>query len=298
MDWYRNLKVGPKVGLGFGIVECLIVALGILALMQLAKVNGSTVDMGTNWLPSIRFLGELRYDAASVRRFELNHVLDNDKKTEAEDQTNIDKNLAEVAGDEKQYEPLISSDEERHIYEAFRAEWTKYLAVQKRVLELSAQDKKTEARELIENEGRSQFLASMKQIEDDVALNDKGAADAVKFSASAYSSSRYWVIGLLVAAICLGIVLAMSISRAISTSVSAMLGLIDQVASNNLTVDDLEVQSRDEIGQACLAMNKMKNNLRGIVQSMASNAQVVASSSEELSSTSHQMSATAEETST
>jgi methyl-accepting chemotaxis protein len=73
--------------------------------------------------------------------------------------------------------------------------------------------------------------------------------------------------------------------------------LADQIASNNLALEDLPAGAADEIGKTIRALNKMKNNLRGVVQSMANNAQVVASSSEQLSSTSQQMSATAEETS-
>ena len=297
MNWFRNMKVGTKIGLGFALVELLMVALGILAIVQLSKVNGSTVDMATNWLPSVKVLGELQYDSASVRRFELNHVLDTDKKSLDEDQSNLEKSLADVTADVKRYEPLISSDDERRIYEAFSANWAKYLSTQKRVLELSSQNKKSEARDLAESEGREAFTATMTKIEEGVDLNNKGAATATTASSSVYSSSRYWVVGLLIAAIVVGIVMATTLSRSMSSSVKAMLGLIEQISSNNLTIDDLQVKSKDEIGQACLAMNKMKNNLRGIVQSMANNAQVVASSSEELSSTSQQMSANAEETS-
>jgi methyl-accepting chemotaxis protein len=297
MNWFRNLKVGVKIGLGFGLVEILMIALGIMAVVQLSRVNADTVEITTNWLPSVRVLQELRFDQSSVRRWELNHVLNKDKKSMDDAQANIDKSLAEVDQDEKTYVPLISSDEERRLYEAFHAQWGKYLAVEKRVLELSEQNKKDEATALTEGDGRVAFGATIEIVEKDTDLNDKGAADATKMSASTYSSSRYWIVGLLLAAVGIGTVVAMGVSRSMGSAMNLMLGLIDQIGSNNLAVDDLEVTSHDEVGQACLALNKMKNNLRGVVQSMANNAQVVATSSEELSSTSQQMSANAEETS-
>jgi methyl-accepting chemotaxis protein len=69
------------------------------------------------------------------------------------------------------------------------------------------------------------------------------------------------------------------------------------IARKNLTMDDLEINSADEVGEAMLAMNTMKNNLHEVVQSIADTAGHVASASEELSATSQQISSNSEETS-
>jgi methyl-accepting chemotaxis protein len=69
------------------------------------------------------------------------------------------------------------------------------------------------------------------------------------------------------------------------------------IAAKNLTTDDLEVTSFDEIGDAMTALNEMKNNLHGVIQSISETAQHVATASEELSSTSQQITANSEETS-
>jgi methyl-accepting chemotaxis protein len=69
------------------------------------------------------------------------------------------------------------------------------------------------------------------------------------------------------------------------------------IASKKLTVDDLEIKAEDEVGEAMLAMNTMKNNLHDVVLAIADTAGHVASASEELSATSQQISANSEETS-
>jgi len=69
------------------------------------------------------------------------------------------------------------------------------------------------------------------------------------------------------------------------------------IAHKNLTVEDLEIQAADEVGEAMLAMNSMKNNLHDVVRAIAETAGHVASASEELSATSQQISANSEETS-
>jgi methyl-accepting chemotaxis protein len=78
----------------------------------------------------------------------------------------------------------------------------------------------------------------------------------------------------------------------------AAVGLANAIAGNNLAMDDLPVESEDEIGEATRAMNTMKNNLRKTVQAIAETAVHVASASEVLTSTSQHISANSQETST
>jgi methyl-accepting chemotaxis protein len=98
-------------------------------------------------------------------------------------------------------------------------------------------------------------------------------------------------------AIVIGVTIAIFMGRRISGATVAVLQQAEAIALGDLTRDDIKLNSNDELGDLTAATNKMKNNLRQLINSMANNAQVVASSSEELSSTSQQMSATAEETS-
>ena len=67
-----------------------------------------------------------------------------------------------------------------------------------------------------------------------------------------------------------------------------------EIAANNLAVTDLAVSSEDELGQAGAALNRMKNNLRTIIQSIAGTAEHLASASEEISSTASQQAQGAE----
>jgi methyl-accepting chemotaxis protein len=289
------LKIGKKLGLGFGIVEVLMVALGVFSILQLSKVNNSTVDIATNWLLSVRTLARLKFDAAALRRDTLNYMISTDKRQHYEERTAGEK--VAIADDEKIYEPMISSDEERKLYQGFHEQWDKYIVVNERVKEMARQNKSAEAVLLAQSDGSQTFEAAAKILQDDIDLNDKGASDAAKQAATAYSSSRYWVIGILIGAVVLGFGMAVALSRAISSSATTMLAMIQHVAANNLAIQDMEITSRDEIGLAGIALNQMKNNLHRTIEAIAGTAGHVASASEELSATSQQISANSEETS-
>ena len=47
-----NLKISQKLGLAFGVVLTLTIIIGSFAIFEIRKVNGNTVDIATNWLPS------------------------------------------------------------------------------------------------------------------------------------------------------------------------------------------------------------------------------------------------------
>jgi methyl-accepting chemotaxis protein len=91
-------------------------------------------------------------------------------------------------------------------------------------------------------------------------------------------------LALVISGLAIGVFIAILIARSVTGAVSRMAAVIQEIATNNLTVDDLEIASQDEIGQAGIALNKMKNGLREIMQNIAGTAEHVASASEELSS--------------
>jgi methyl-accepting chemotaxis protein len=80
MRCFNNLKISKKLTVGFGGVEALMIGLGIFCMFQLAKVNSTTVDIATNWLPSVEAIANLRFDATAVRKDSLNYVLATDKR--------------------------------------------------------------------------------------------------------------------------------------------------------------------------------------------------------------------------
>jgi methyl-accepting chemotaxis protein len=288
------MKIAPKLGLGFGAVLMLVVIMGVFSIVQLAKVNRSTVEIATNWLPSVKALSDLRFDAGGFRRDSLNYIITVNKRQHYEEK--IGREIAALAEDKKRYEALISSDEERKVYQAFREQWDKYVEVNAKTLALAAQNKTSEAIVMTQSDGSGFFEAATKYLQDDIDLNNKGADDAARQAAATYSSSRFWIICLLAGAVALGSVIAVTLARSVAFAAISMLAMIQQVVDKNLTVEDIKVSSKDEVGLAGMALNHMKNNLHEMIQSIRTTAEQVAAASEELSSTSHQITANSEET--
>jgi methyl-accepting chemotaxis protein len=290
MDWFRNLNTGKKMAVAFGIIEILMIGLGVFSLVQLSRVNGTTEQIVDNKLPSVRLLGSLKYDTAAMRRSELSYLLAYEHKEKWD--AAMKQALGDIQQHEKQYEPLISSDEERGFDQEFRQAWEKYLVVHEKVMTVT-RDNEYQANVLAQSDGNTAFEAAAVALQAEIDANNKSAAAFTRSGSDLYAASRYWIIGCLVCAVLAGFVMATAMGRAISTAIVRMLTQMQEIAANNLSVDDIQVDSDDEIGQASLALNTMKNNLRDVIQMIATTAERVASASEEISSAANEQSQSA-----
>jgi methyl-accepting chemotaxis protein len=294
MGWFRNLNIGKQLAVAFGFIELLMIGLGIFALGQLEKVNGIAVQVVARQMPSVRVLGALKYDTSAARRSELSRLLAFEHKEQWA--ASMQQALLDVAEHERQYQPLITSDEERRLDQNFRDAWQKYLAVHERANTL-ARENEYQANLLAQSEGSDAFEAAAKILQDEVAIEDKAAGDFAANGAHVYSSSRYWVIGFLISAVVLGFAMASAIGRTQSVASGTMLAQIQEIAAKNLEIDDVEINSDDEIGRACMALNTMKNSLGDVIQLIADTAMRVASASDELFAAREQITANSEDTS-
>jgi methyl-accepting chemotaxis protein len=295
MGWFRDLNIGRQLAVAFGFLEILMLGLGIFGLKQLSRVNDTTVQVVSRQMPSIKVLEALKYDASAVRRSELSHLLAFDHKEKWDEP--LKEALADLDEHERQYQPLIASDQERALDQEFRTAWGKYLAVHEQAVVL-ARENEYQANLLAQSAGSDAFEAAAKILEDEVVLDDKSAAAFAQKGAEVYSSSRYWIIAVLICAVASGFVMATAIGRAQSTATGRMLAQMEEIAAKNLEIDDVEVNSDDEIGRACAALNTMKNSLGDVIQLITDTAMRVAGASDELFAAREQITANSEETST
>lgn len=95
-------------------------------------------------------------------------------------------------------------------------------------------------------------------------------------------------------------ILTMGAGYAISHMVTAPLRFlakeVDVVAEGDLTREDLQALTQDEIGQLMTGFNRMKGNLRELIDRVTQNAQEITAQSEELYASTEEMASQTEET--
>ena len=122
------------------VVAFLLIAMtgmGLLAVRNMRAINASTVDITTNWLPSVRVLGDLRAGVITYRNVIREHML----AETAEEKQAAEKILAGVVEDNNRirqtYEQLIATAEERAQYNEWVQQWDRYQKGTEEVMALS-----------------------------------------------------------------------------------------------------------------------------------------------------------------
>jgi methyl-accepting chemotaxis protein len=289
MKWFYNMKISVKLLASFLVVLSLCAVLGVFAVFQLGAVNSSSTEMNDDWIPSMRVAAAMRYNLSQYRTREARHILADTDSELAEMEQNQAQSKAAVEVGIEQYKPLASSPEESALYQSFITDFQAYLKVSEKVIQLSRQGQKDQAKDILAVESKPVFERAAGTLNKLVELNDAGATQASAVAQHTYETARNAIIAVLAVAIIIGLFLAWFVSRAISRPLAVAVDIASRLAKGDLT-GQIEVRGRDETGQVLLAMQNMSGQLGRIIGEVRQAADSLASASEELSATAQSMS--------
>jgi len=245
------------------VVAFLLVAMslmGALSIRQMYAINAPTVDITTNWLPSIRVLGELRAATITYRAIVRSHLLATDEATRQVQDDLLAKWINNTDKARKAYEPLITSAEERALYDEFSASWAEYLAGVKEVLALSRKNEDKEAR-LLHAKASLAGVHADETLQKDVLLNNKGADAAGSQAAESFGDAIKMVMASLLVAIILGIGAAILLVRDVSAGIRSIVAPMQALGNGDLTAQVPHQGETTEIGSMADTLQVFKDAL-------------------------------------
>ena len=302
MQWFRDLKIARKLLLAFAAVQLLMLVLGIACLQSMSRINDASSDLAENWMPSVRAVMQVRTDVGDLRRQELAFLMAVEPQERDRFMQQMDATLAAQRSNATTYEKLISSPDERRLFETFRGTWQSFLAEHGKLVDLGRQGRNDEAR-AIANGAASRLLRDLNATLDQlVRMNVEGGNQASDAATQLYGSTRAWTIALLVGAVSIGIALALWVAGIVSKPLREAVDVARTVAGGDLT-RAIDVRSRDETGELMAALKDMTASLQGLVAQVRTGTETIATASsqiaagnQDLSSRTEQQASSLEET--
>lgn len=126
-------------------------------------------------------------------------------------------------------------------------------------------------------------------------LEQEAASTQIKDINSKAATAQTVVVFVALFAAVLGVVSAILITRIVTGPVKRAADMAQQISENDLTVENLNISSDDEIGVLAGALDTMRDNLAKLITQIKVNTGEVSKASSEISTTSTQMAAGAEE---
>jgi methyl-accepting chemotaxis protein len=259
-----RLSIRAKVTAIVALLLASLAGMGLLAIMKMRAINGNTVEIATNWLPSIRELGELRTGVITYRNVLREHML----SETLEDKQATEKTLETVVESNtkirQKYEAMISSPEERAIYEEWLKTWNAYRDGAAKVVELSRKEAgkvPLEAHAMNKNVVNKLSMAADELLKKAIDLNNKGAAVETQNAGDNYSAAFWLVLGILGAAVVIGAVAGYMVVSDVSNSIAAIVKPMQALGAGDLSADVPHQGEKTEIGTMADALQIFKEAL-------------------------------------
>ncbi|WOE77080.1 methyl-accepting chemotaxis protein [Pseudomonas protegens] len=278
----RNLNIAPRAFLGFAFIALLVMVLGVFAVNRMSIIRDASLEMESNQLPSVGYLGNLTENVLRLRILSFRVLVNREPAGLAEAQTRIGVLVDKARQAQASYAALPAGPEEVALYKTFSATLDNYLQAQKEMLELSRQDKLEELRTLINTRIKDGTDQMGEQLNKLIAINAAGAKSASKAAGEHYDSAIAGIVIVALLAALLTIVLALLLTRSIVTPLNKALNVAEVIAGGNLR-QAIEVDGQDEPARLLRALAQMQASLRRTIEQIAGSATQLASASEELS---------------
>ena len=248
------------------VVSVLLLALagsGLLAASNMRTMNADTSEIATNWLPSVKALGELNVGIILYRATLRAHLL----SETVEEKQAVEKTLERIAENNlrirKNYEAMINSAEERALYEDWSRRWQEYKDIAAKVMELSRKEAGQFPREAIELNKRGIKVGNESDaiLNRDIDLNNAGAERETRRAAETYSSALVILAVLVGTATILGAALSFYVIRDISAGIASIVGPMQALGKGDLRAEVPHQGEKTEIGMMANALQVFKDAL-------------------------------------
>ena len=120
-----------------------------------------------------------------------------------------------------------------------------------------------------------------------------GIAVDADFVFASINSLRFTYMIIAIAAFLLMFFILMKMSNSITDAIVKLQESASELAKGNLRIDDIRVDTQDEIGALATAFNDMSQSLRNLIGKMSNTSHQVAAASEQLTASAHQSADTA-----
>ena len=279
---FSNLKIGMKLGIGYGVAILILVMVGASSYMALQKSDAQWRSFDTNDIAKKDLLFDGNRALGNAVHHFKNYILrggEYDKKFATD--------IEEIKLTTSEYRALSKiTEQERKLLEQIDQAADEYQGAMVKLVKLRADGRSVE-------EMDKSFKGADKLIYEAIMRlheqTQKDIIDAGDQFSEMLDNAKFVTGVIVLVAVVLTAVLAILITLAIVRPVRQALSVVLQVAAGDLTAK-IEVTSRDEIGQLLAAMRSMTAKLSTVVSDIRNSATNITSASEEVNATAQSLS--------
>jgi methyl-accepting chemotaxis protein len=297
MNALKNLRIGARLGLGFGLVLLLLAASALTALARMARMHDHMREIAFHNAQQ-NLSVKMRISVNQVVIASRNALIATDAAAVQEWSQTMQRSLANYDAARKElgahFESQAATPEERNALAGIDQHREAALPPTERTMALLNQgdhdgaSKLTLAEAQPAQRGWLNATGELAQVEDKLNEHAQQAADAD------YDSAKLLVLVLSACAFGCGAVAAWLITRSIVTPIQDAVNIARTVASGDLT-SSIQVDRRDEAGELLSALKDMNDSLVRVVSQVLEGSDHIATGAKQIATGNQDLSQRTEE---
>ncbi|MGS2780442.1 methyl-accepting chemotaxis protein [Robertmurraya sp. GLU-23] len=273
-----KMNLQKKMFGGFFIIVLLLGLVSAIGLYEITSVNKLYSDLVDERALKAMITKDMMSTVNGQQKSFISYLL-----------TGNDEDLKAYQNAEKDYEELkntlgslISSDAEKELFVEMNEMNAHYAETAVQLLTLKRENNIEEYTRIASEQGAEHGDEFMRSASEMANLQEELLEKEHQTTTQKVKNIKILTLIISLIALISGIFIALYMGRIITKPVLKIARVAEQIAEGNLTIDDLMINNRDEIGDLALSFNKMKKNLHSLIQQVALSSTEVAASSQEL----------------
>jgi methyl-accepting chemotaxis protein len=293
----KNFKIGTRLGLGFGVLLLLMLAVGGYGIMEVKLLRSQIDLLVEDRMVKVEQGNALIDQINLVARALRNMIIDDNKDNQARELQRIADARKAASELLEQLEKTTKSEKGtaliKKITTEIRPAFGRHLEA---MIGFIKEEQTIKAKTVLLGEYRQVQADYFKTIEEMIIFQNNMAQEAGKQAAEEASTAIRLITILLIAALALSVVLAVFLVRSITGPVAKAAKLAETMAKGDFT-NTLDIDQKDEIGAMARSLNAMVGQLSTMIRDIVGGVNSLTSSSNDLAAVSKQLSANARESS-
>ncbi|TDV60067.1 MCP four helix bundle domain-containing protein [Pseudomonas sp. LP_7_YM] len=211
----RNMRIGIRAGLGFGLVGVLLASFGVFSLGKMAALRTSAEVIEQTWMPKIEAIHDAADNVMTIRIEALRLIANSDAASHRKSQAVIAEERANWGRHFSDYKRLSDSAQELALLNDVQGVFDTYQRVLDQVAAHIDAGQTEQANTLLNTQLApigGKLDSALKSM---IQLNQKGADTAAKDAASLYDRSQTILASAIVLSLLLSLWLAWALTRSI-----------------------------------------------------------------------------------
>jgi len=289
-----NMKVGTRLGIGFGIVVMLLIGMTLFGVNRMSSLNDGTSLLVNDRYPKVVLANEIldgiNFNALAMRNLLITEDPEKIKAALSEIKSNVTRVGEKIA----QLDKTISTEKGKQVFNEVKEARSKYVVTQNEYLKLISEGKKQEAGEYLLSSVVQAQTAYFSQVQNLIALIGTIMVKSGEDAEKNYQNSRNMLSGIAIIAILLACGFAYWTTRSITRPLNQAVQIARTIADGDLT-SKIQVESSDETGQLLQALKDMNSSLVRIVAQVRTGTDTIASASTQIAAGNLDLSSRTEE---